>query len=67
MSLLEKVGGLGNLNRQMSTAAFCRSYGVNASTSSTNKNERQASKTALHGMHTFLESVFLYELKDAQK
>jgi len=42
MSLLEKVEVLVNVDRQMSTTAFCRSYGVNSSTSSTKQNERQA-------------------------
>lgn len=54
MSLSEKVEVLGNVDRRMSTAAFCRSYGVNAPTSSTKQNERQASRPVLHGVHTFL-------------
>ena len=46
---------LSNLDKRMSTAAFCRSCGVNASTSfSTKKNERQESRPVLLGMHTFL-------------
>lgn len=33
ISLIEKVEVLGNLDKRMSTTAFCRSCGVNASTS----------------------------------
>ena len=59
MSLLETVEVLGNVDRRMSTAAFCRSYGVNASTSSTKQNERQSARPVLHGVHTFLALLFL--------
>jgi len=54
MTLLEKVEVLGNVDRRMSTAAFCLGYGVNASTSSTKQNEKQASRPVLHDVNTFL-------------
>jgi hypothetical protein len=54
MSLLEKLEVMINVDRRMSTAAFCHSYGVNSSTSSTKQNERQASRPVLDGVHKFL-------------
>jgi hypothetical protein len=66
MSLLEKVEVLGNVDRRVSTAAFCRICGVNSFTSSTKQN-KTGFKTSVAWCAPISCVSLLVEMEDPQK